>query len=221
MNKSLIDSSSSVVPGFAASAALLGFLVLFFGVNLHNVFVGQRMRRGKARHAEVPSPGNLWTMLASIGTIIFMVEAVAYGFLGLLGGDDTIPLIMVPLGEVQAALGSLGLALIAVGVLVFVWSVVTRGRYSVSWEMPEDHRLVTWGPYKYVSHPSYSGYFLMFLGLALLVNNPAVMVPLIAVPGYVNLVDTEEVLLVSRFGDEYRRYAETTGRFIPRLRRSR
>jgi len=60
-----------------------------------------------------------------------------------------------------------------------------------------DHRLVTWGPYRYVRHPSYSGYFLMFMGLALTVNNPLVLAPILAVAGYARLVDTEERLLVA------------------------
>jgi protein-S-isoprenylcysteine O-methyltransferase Ste14 len=72
-----------------------------------------------------------------------------------------------------------------------------------------------------VRHPSYSGYFLMFIGLALMVNNPAVLVPILAIFGYAGLVDAEERLLTARFGDEYRRYAEATGRFTPRLPRSR
>jgi protein-S-isoprenylcysteine O-methyltransferase Ste14 len=207
-----------VVPGFAASAALLGLLLLFFGVNLHNVFTGGRARRGKASRAEIPSPGGSWTTLASIGTLSFFVEAVAYGFLGLLGYGDPIQTVLVPIPVLLGAMGALGLALVAAGVLVFLWSVVARGRYSVSWEMPEDHRLVTWGPYRYVRHPSYSGYFMMFLGLALMVNNPMVLVPILAVAGYVRIADAEERLLVARFKEEYKRYMDSVGRFIPRIR---
>ncbi len=210
-----------MVPGFAASAALLGLLLLFFGVNIHNVVTGARARRGKASGAEVPRPSGLWATLAFIGTISFFVEATVYGFLGLSGYGDPVQTVLVPIPGLFGAVSVLGLALVAAGVLVFLWSVAARGRYSVSWEMPLDHRLVTWGPYRYVRHPSYSGYFLMFLGLAMMVNNLVVLVPILAVAGYARLVDAEESLLVARFGDEYRRYAEATGRFTPRLRRSR
>jgi protein-S-isoprenylcysteine O-methyltransferase Ste14 len=72
-----------------------------------------------------------------------------------------------------------------------------------------------------VRHPSYSGYFLMFLGLALMVNNPTVLVPMMAVAGYVGLVDAEERLLLARFKEEYKLYMGSVGRFIPRLPRSR
>ena len=209
-----------MVPGFAASAALLGLLLLFFGVNLHNVIIGVSARRGKASREEVPSPGGLWTTLGSIGTITFFVEAAVYGFLGLSGRGDPVQTVLVPIPVLFGAMGILGLALVAGGVSLFLWSVAARGRYSVSWDMPEDHRLVTWGPYRYVRHPSYSGYFIMFLGLAVMVNTPAVLVPMLAVAGYAGLVNAEERLLVARFGDEYRRYAEATGRFTPRIRLS-
>lgn len=210
-----------MVPGFAASAALLGLLLLFFGVNLHNVVTGARARKGKASGAEAPRPSGLWATLASIGTISFFFEATVYGFLGLLGYGDPVQTVLVPIPGLFGAVSVLGLALVAAGVLVFLWSVAARGRYSVSWEMPDDHRLVTWGPYRYVRYPSYSGYFMMFLGLTLMINNPAILVPILAVAGYAGLVDDEKRLLVARFDDEYRRYAEATGRVTPRLRRSR
>jgi protein-S-isoprenylcysteine O-methyltransferase Ste14 len=180
-----------------------------------------RARRGKASDAEAPRPSGLWTTLASIGTISFFVEVTVYGFLGLLGHGDPLQTVLVPIPGLFGAMIAFGLVLVAGGVLLFLWSVAARGRYSVSWEMPLDQRLVTWGPYRYVRHPSYSGYFLMFIGLALMVNNPAVLVPILAIFGYAGLVDAEERLLTARFGDEYRRYAEATGRFTPRLPRSR
>ena len=106
------------------------------------------------------------------------------------------------------------------GVLVFTWSVLSRGRYAVSWAMPEDHVLVTWGPYRYIRHPSYLVYHLMVIGLLLTWLNLVAVVPLIAIPGYISIVPVEEDLLVHRFGDEYLRYMERTGRFIPNLFRN-
>ncbi len=105
------------------------------------------------------------------------------------------------------------------GFFLFQWSVVARGMYSVSWAMGEDHRLVTWGPYRYVRHPSYLGYFLMFVGLLLTWLNPVALMPLMAIPGYVKVAATEEELLVMRFGEEYLKYQKAVGRFLPRLTR--
>ena len=84
--------------------------------------------------------------------------------------------------------------------------------------MPRAHRLVTWGPYRHIRHPSYTGYFLMFIGLPLLTQSPVYTLPLMAVPGYRHVVEAEERLLAARFGEEYVRYAASTGRFTPRIR---
>ena len=53
-----------------------------------------------------------------------------------------------------------------------------------------------------------------------LTANWLVSLPLAAVLThfYLNRVDTEEAMMVERFGDDYRSYAHRTGRLIPRLR---
>ena len=111
-----------------------------------------------------------------------------------------------------------GLILTAFGYGLFIWSVVARGKYAVSWEMPENQRLVTWGPHRHVRHASYLGYFLMFLGLFLSWPNFLMILSLVAIPGYYRLTLDEEEFLVQRFGDEYVEYQKKAGRFIPRFR---
>jgi len=78
-------------------------------------------------------------------------------------------------------------------------------------------KLVTWGPFRYVRHPPYLGYFLMFFGFPLLVVCFIALIPLIAIPGYVQLTYHEERLLVKEFGNQYVKYQRKTGRFFPRL----
>jgi len=57
----------------------------------------------------------------------------------------------------------------------------------------------------------------MFVGLFLAWLNVVALVPLAAIPGYTMLTEAEEELLTRRFGEEYTRYREKTGRFLPRL----
>jgi len=111
-----------------------------------------------------------------------------------------------------------GLVLTGAGYFLFIWSVIARARYAVSWAMTENHRLVTWGPYRYVRHLSYLGYFLMFLGLFFTWPNFLTLFPLIAIPGYVRVTVEEERFLLLRFGDQFLEYQRRTGRFIPKLR---
>jgi protein-S-isoprenylcysteine O-methyltransferase Ste14 len=60
----------------------------------------------------------------------------------------------------------------------------------------------------------------MFFGFFLIWLNLVAMLPLVAIPGYVQLTAKEEELLTRRFGEEYLRYQKTTGRFFPKRRRN-
>jgi protein-S-isoprenylcysteine O-methyltransferase Ste14 len=205
-----------MLPGSIVAGVLLLYLALFFAINLQNVIKGSRMRRGKNAYAEVDRPGGLLMSLSALGTLAFFAEALFTVYAGFTGQVyllvSAIQLEFPSASSVQV----LGLAIMGAGFLVFVWSVIARGRHSVSWEMSDDHALITWGPYKYVRHPSYLGYFLMFTGLLLTWLNLVALIPLVAIPGYAKIAVTEEELLKQRFGDEYLKYMESTGRFIPK-----
>ena len=92
-----------------------------------------------------------------------------------------------------------------------------RGRYAVSWAMSEDHRIITDAPYSVVRHPSYLGYLLMIVGMTLIWGNTVTLGPWIAIPGYYFVSIYEEAMLIDQFGEEYRRYMNDVGAFIPRL----
>ena len=193
-------------------------LGVFFSVNLHNV-LKVHGRRGEVKiYAEVERPSSFVVGVAAVGTAVYFLEALLYPILvfsGLASALHSFPLgFQFPFIFYTQVLG---LVLTSVGYFVFVWSVIARGRYAVSWEMPEDQRLVTWGPYRYVRHPSYLGYFLMFLGLFLLWPSLFALFPLLAIPGYYQAAFEEEKLLARRFGDEYVKYQKKTGRFLPRV----
>jgi len=198
---------------------LLTCLVCFFSVNLHNILIVHK-RRGDARvYAEVERPSGFIASLAAVGTIVYFLEALTYPFLLF---TNVISILYDFPFYFQFSfvfyVQILGLVFTFVGYFLFMWSVVVRGRYAVSWMMPENQRLVTWGPYRYVRHPSYLGYFLMFFGLFFLWSNLFTLFPLFAIPGYYRVTFEEERLLVQRFGDEYLKYTKRTGRFIPRFR---
>jgi protein-S-isoprenylcysteine O-methyltransferase Ste14 len=108
-----------------------------------------------------------------------------------------------------------GASVVVAGYAIFIWSVLARGEYATSWEMPEKQRLVNWGPYRYVRNPSYLGYFPMFAGFFITSHNMLALVPFIAIPGCILATFREEEMLLMRFGEEYRKYMRETKRLIP------
>jgi protein-S-isoprenylcysteine O-methyltransferase Ste14 len=114
-----------------------------------------------------------------------------------------------------------GTSLMVLGYAIFIWSVVARGPYATSWQMPTDHKLVERGPYRHVRHPSYLGYFLMFIGFLLMWRNVIALIPLIAIPGYVLITRREDELLVAKFGEKYVQYKKRAGGFLPKMSRSK
>jgi protein-S-isoprenylcysteine O-methyltransferase Ste14 len=87
-------------------------------------------------------------------------------------------------------------------------TVVTRRR----------HNLITSGPYRFIRHPFYAGAGLALLANSLLAANSFLLTTGAAVFGLMIIrTGREEANLLVRFGDEYRRYQQRTGRILPRL----
>ena len=200
-----------------AALVLLVCFVCFASVNLHNILVThKREDRGKSI-AEVEHPAGFVVSVAALGTGVYFVEVFLFQLLVFSGYGFVLwsfPLQLPSSVYVQF----IGVVLTVTGYFVFIWSVGARGRYSVSWAMPEDQKLVTWGPYRYVRNPSYLGYFLMFFGLFLVWSNVFTVFPFLAIPGYYRVAVEEEGLLEKRFGEAYVEYRKKTGRFIPKIR---
>ncbi len=192
-------------------------LVVFAFVNLHNILLIKR-NSGDKVYAEVEHSSSLMVGFAALGTVAYFLEVLTYMFLVFTGLFNLLYVspfyFRLPFAIYMQFLG---LTLTLVGYFLFLWSVIVRGSYAVSWEMSENQKLVTWGPYRYVRHPSYLGYFLMFFGLFFLWPNLFTIIPLSAIPGYYRVTFEEEKLLIQRFGSAYLKYQKRTGRFIPKL----
>jgi protein-S-isoprenylcysteine O-methyltransferase Ste14 len=81
-----------------------------------------------------------------------------------------------------------------------------------------EHTPVTAGPYRWVRHPFYVATALAVLTDSLMAANGFLALTGVVVLALIVLrTAREERNLVARFGDDYRRYMATTGRFFPRL----
>lgn len=111
-----------------------------------------------------------------------------------------------------------------VALLWFVWIHQTLGNnLSARIQIKESQTLVTGGPYRWIRHPMYDAFFILHLAAFLLTANWFIGLTWMAGLTAIILlrVRREEAMLISRFGDSYLSYMETTGRFFPRARATR
>jgi protein-S-isoprenylcysteine O-methyltransferase Ste14 len=115
-----------------------------------------------------------------------------------------------------------GVAIGVLGASLLTWTFRHLGRNITDTVVTRrEHSLVTTGPYRWVRHPFYLSFAAFVLATSLITANWFVLATLGAVLLLlVCRTRKEEEKLIERFGDRYRRYMATTGRFWPRLSRS-
>jgi len=143
-------------------------------------------------------------MLKALSVIGFL--AMAGGFLGLLLTWSVLspsPLVVAP----QLA-----------AVALMIWARVTFGRRSFHFAAnPTPGGLVTWGPYRFIRHPIYTAVCLFVTaGAAAHPSWRTCLLVAIVWGGAIARMFCEERLLAARY-PEYRQYAATTSRMIPRV----
>jgi protein-S-isoprenylcysteine O-methyltransferase Ste14 len=119
------------------------------------------------------------------------------------------------------ALRSVGAGLLAIGVALFVYVLVyLRGGFLGGIEAVLDH-LVTDGPYAFCRHPLYLCFLVVVLGAGLYMGSAVSVVYTFALslPSAVFRAMREDERLRERFGEEWVRYAERVGIFLPRVGR--
>jgi protein-S-isoprenylcysteine O-methyltransferase Ste14 len=111
-----------------------------------------------------------------------------------------------------AVFGVLGFALMC-------WTLVNLGKNLTDTVVTRANAiLVTAGPYRWVRHPFYVTVLLLVLAVTFLTANWFIgLCGLLVFVSQVIRTPIEEQKLVEKFGDQYRAYMATTGRFFPRF----
>ncbi|MGH7811693.1 MAG: methyltransferase family protein [Candidatus Binatia bacterium] len=105
-------------------------------------------------------------------------------------------------------------------VFIFGGFIVLSAAWKVLYEAQRTGTLAVGGAYAYVRHPQYDGFILIMLGF--LLQWPTLITLIIfpiLVTMYLRLARREEQEVLGQFGDQYRRYAERTPAFLPRIGR--
>ena len=119
----------------------------------------------------------------------------------------------VPLGIEPAYLRIASVILAGLGLALHAWSILTLRKW---WEASA---LCVTGPYKWFRHPMYASWATFILpGAALWLDSWICLAGIVLIhAAWHFIVMPEERMMLDLFGDEYRRYAARTGRFVPRL----
>ena len=111
-----------------------------------------------------------------------------------------------------------GLVVLAAGVALRTWAIVTLGPlFKFVVVIQDGHRVVASGPYRLLRHPSYTGGLVAFLGAGIALDSWLSILALVLIPLLAVLVriHVEEAELATALGQEYRAYADRTRRLVP------
>jgi protein-S-isoprenylcysteine O-methyltransferase Ste14 len=171
----------------------------------------RKLHQGKRTTSEEVEPGanDPLVLLGAIFVIVFYSEMVLYLVLVLVGLQQVL---VGSLAQLRFPFDSL-IQVLGMSIIVFGYLIIFLGLRAI-----ERDRLVTSGPYRYVRHPQYVGYFFVFPGFFLLLLNLIALIPLLAILGEVRMANLEEEFLTKKFDGSYVDYRKATGKFFPKIR---
>ncbi len=154
----------------------------------------------------------LWMQIALLVVgLLLCVPLFYYGW---------IPLF--PISEGSAILlKGIGLILYLAGLIFTLWARRTLGKYwgistNIEVKLLDEHQIICSGPYAYVRHPMYFGWWVAMLGLTLLYPVWAVfLLFFFSLISFLGRARREEATLAERFGTRWTDYKKQTKFIIP------
>lgn len=116
------------------------------------------------------------------------------------------------------AAGWIGIALAAVGVVVFLLAIVTmRDSWRAGIPAKDTTSLITDGIYQISRNPAFLGFDLIYLGLLIAFFHPIHLIAVLYAMATLHFqILQEEKFLAGAFGDPYLRYKAKTARYLGR-----
>ena len=173
------------------------------------------LRKGQAVTLLPEREGSRWPLWAQVVMAIFLF--LIFVLLLYLGW---IPIFSLA-HTIAHVLGVIGLCLYLVGFILVLWARHTLDKYwglsrDGQVKLLDDHQLIQNGPYAFVRHPMYFGWWVAMLGLMLLYPVWIVLLMFLSlVISFFNRARKEEATLAERFGDTWIEYKRRTKFLIP------
>jgi len=200
------------------ASILIGEFVLYISVHLYMDLRMFRSHYRKSRSSDEFTLSVSTQMLAFLPSVVFWIVFILSPWLVFSGTCEHFA-VFPTIGGLGSGVQSVGLLLMFLAVILADWGRVSRGVIAPSATMPEEYSLSTHGAYGVVRHPLYLSPDLFFVGLPLALLSPWLFGLLPGIYGYYRVALAEEKMLISRFGQEYRKYQQEVGMFIPIVRR--
>jgi protein-S-isoprenylcysteine O-methyltransferase Ste14 len=114
----------------------------------------------------------------------------------------------------------LGLGLTATMLPFLYWMFSSLGsNITPTVKTRQNHKFITHGPYRYIRHPLYTFGTMFFGGIIMVTGNWFIMAgAMLGLSALFSRTPQEEERLIEHFGDEYKTYMRTTGRYFPKLK---
>jgi protein-S-isoprenylcysteine O-methyltransferase Ste14 len=189
---------------------ILAAVILVTGMGISSYY---RIKADKATGEKIPRKvdGSVMMSFIKIGGLILWLSPFVY-----LINPAWMSWSKIGLPEWVRWLGVVFGILCALGIY-WLFSSIGSGISPTS-ATRQQHTLSTKGPYRWVRHPLYTIGSSLFISFGMMADNWFIgVLGILAFIGMAIRTPKEEANLIEKFGDEYREYMKTTGRFLPKL----
>lgn len=197
----------------AAAIVILSLLYVSFVRTVADWLVA--LRKGQAVSLLPERKGRKWPLWAQIAMmalgLLICIPLFYYGW---------VPLFSIP-DNTAIVLKGIGLIVYLAGLAFTLWARRTLGKYwgvstSRDVKLLDDHQIIRSGPYAYVRHPMYFGWWVAMPGLTLLYPVWAVfLLFFFSLISFSSRAHREEAALAERFGNNWVEYKKQTKFIIP------
>lgn len=170
--------------------------VVFFIIELR-IFTKQRLSSGYEHD-------KMSMLIILICTFVPLIIVFVLAYLGI--------------GRLPTFVSYIGLVFVVLSFAYRQWAIFVLGKYFTPIiSIQKSQKLIQNGPYKYIRHPSYTGFFFEIVGVGLFLSNWLAII-IIIIPllhSLIYRISIEEKFLITEFGNEYISYKKRTKKLIP------
>lgn len=205
----------SIFNWVVASIVVISLVYISFVLTLTDWFAA--LRKGQAVTLLPERSGRPWPLWTQLLMILLglglCVPLFYYGW---------IPLLLLPT-SIDITLDMLGVIIYLAGLSFTLWARRTLGKFwglstSRNVKLLNDHQLIQNGPYAFVRHPMYFGWWAAMLGITLIYPVwGIVLLFAFSVISFTGRAQREEAALAARFGSDWVQYRKKTKFIIPLL----